>query len=251
MRQALNLATDRVKIIETSLLGEALPSLGPIPQNVIGYDASVYATEEFSVEKANALLDKAGWKLNEQGVREKVIQKTKVLLEFDLVVPESHFLSDTAGELKEMWKVIGVKINPAVLKSADILSGIIRPRNYQMILFGNTLNQNGDIFSFWHSSQRFDPGLNLSLFNDKAVDTALENVRQTLDEAGRNALLSKVQKTVRDNWPAVFLYSPNYLYATSRPLGGFPDGPIAYSSNRFDNVNLWYLRTARVFNKSN
>ncbi|MEK7653942.1 MAG: peptide ABC transporter substrate-binding protein [Patescibacteria group bacterium] len=247
VRQALNLATDRAQVITSSLVGEALPAFGPIPQNILGYDESVYAGEEFSPEKANALLDKAGWKLNEKGIREKVIQKTTVPLEFDLVIPESRFLSETANELKDMWKVIGVKINPAVLKSADILSGIIKPRNYQMILFGNTLNKNADIFSFWHSSQRFDPGLNLSLFNDKNVDTALESVRQTLDGSARNALLSKVQKTIHDNWPAVFLYSPNYLYATSRSLGGFPDGPIAYSSNRFDNVNLWYLKTARIF----
>ena len=247
VRIALNLATDRAGLVSDLMSGHSEPSFGPIPQNTLGYDASVYAGEEFSLEKASTTLDKAGWKLNEKGIREKLIQKTKVALELDLVVPDVSFLAATADKLKNDWSKIGVRINPAVLKSADIIGGIIKPRNYQMILFGNTLNQNADVFSFWHSSQRFDPGLNLALFNDKNVDTLLESVRQTLDESARNQALSKIQKTINDAKPAAFLYSPNYISATTKTLGGIPDGPIAYSSNRFDNVNQWYLKTARVF----
>lgn len=247
VRQALSLATDNRFLVEEILKGRGEAAYGPIPASIAGYDASAYSEHEFSIEKANQALEKAGWKLNDKGVREKLIQKSKVVLEFDLALPEARFLVATANALKESWAQIGVKINPAVLKSADIINGIIKPRNYQMILFGNTLNKTPDIFSFWHSSQRFDPGLNLSLFNDKNVDTLLESTRQTLDAAIRDQNLAKIQKTIHDARPAIFLYSPEYIYATSKKLGGFTAEPIAYSSNRFDNVNQWYLKTARVF----
>ncbi len=247
VRQALSLATNNQQLVTELLDGQGQIAYGPIPPSVAGYDASVYAGQEFSIEKAGALLDKAGWKLNDKGVREKLIQKSKVALEFDLVLPEATFLIETANALKESWAQIGVKVNPAVLKSADIISGIIKPRNYQMILFGNTLNRTPDIFSFWHSSQKFDPGLNLALFGDKAVDSLLEATRQTLDATTTAQNLSKIQKIIHDAWPAVFLYSPNYLYATSKDLGGFSGDLVAYSSNRFDNVKDWYLKTARVF----
>lgn len=247
VRQALIMATDNTRLVGQILGGRGEIVYGPIPPSVEGYDASVYAMHEFSLEKASTTLDKAGWKLNDKGVREKLIQKSKVALEFDLVLPEARFLVETANILKEDWAKIGVKVNPAVLKSTDIISGIIKPRNYQMILFGNTLNGTPDIFSFWHSSQRFDPGLNLALFNDKNVDTLLENTRQTLDEATRVQNLSKVEKAIYEAKASVFLYSPDYVYATSKDLGGFTREPIAYSSNRFDNVADWYLKTARVF----
>lgn len=247
VRQALVLATDNTKLVTDFLNDAGSTAYGPIPQSIAGYDASVYAGQEFSIDQANAILDKAGWKMNDRGVREKVIQKSKVPLEFDLVVPEVGFLIDTANALKESWAKIGAKINPAVLKSADIISGIIKPRNYQMLLFGNTLNKTPDIFSFWHSSQKFDPGLNLALFGDKNVDLLLESTRQSLDATTTAQNLSKVQKIIYDFKPAVFLYSPNYLYATSKSLGGFPTDSLAYSSSRFDNAEDWYLKTARVF----
>lgn len=250
VRNALSLATDNQSLVSEVLGGYGTVAYGPIPSSVSGYDASVYSSQEFSIEKANQALEKAGWKLNDKGIREKLIQKSKVILEFDLVLPEARFLVETANALKESWAKIGVKINPAVLKSADIINGIIKPRNYQMILFGNTLNKTPDIFSFWHSSQRFDPGLNLSLLNDKAVDTLLENTRQALDESIRNQNMSKIQKTIYEAKAAVFLYSPDYIYAVSKKLGGFAEDPIAYSSNRFDNVAAWYLKTARVFKNS-
>ena len=163
------------------------------------------------------------------------------------MVPEAKFLIESANLIRDDWKKIGVSLNPVVMKLSDVVNNAIKPRNYQMILFGNTLNNNPDVFSFWHSSQRFDPGLNLAIFSDKNADNLLENIRQNLDENTRQQDLSRLQKIINDAKPAVFLYSPKYIYATSKSLGGFSAKSIAFSANRFEKVNEWYLKTARVF----
>lgn len=247
VRLALAAAVDKQKILATALKGQGFVADGPIPPTVDGYDANVFSNEGVSLEKATTTLEKAGWKLGEDGVRTKVIGKNKVKLGFDIIVPEVKFLMETVNLIKDDWQKIGVSLNPVILKLSDVINNAIKPRNYQMIIFGNTLNNNPDIFSFWHSSQRFDPGLNLALFGDKTVDGLLESVRQNLNTDSRRQDLSKIQKLINDAKPAIFLFSPKYIYVTSKNLGGFSAQSIAAPSNRFEKVNEWYLKTARVF----
>ncbi len=247
VRSALAAAVDKQKILDQILNGQGSIANGPIPPTVAGYDAQIFTDETFSLENAAEILEKAGWKISDDGVRSKTIGKNKLKLEFDIVVPEAKFLVESANLIREDWKKIGVNLNPIILKPSDAVNNAIKPRNYQMILFGNTLNNNPDVFSFWHSSQRFDPGLNLSIFSDKTVDGLLESLRQNLDENSRQQDLSKLQKIINDAKPAVFLYSPKYLYATSKNLGGFSAESISFQASRFEKVNEWYLKTARVF----
>lgn len=247
VRSALATAIDKNELVEKSLGSKGVIAQGLVPASVEGYDASIFENDVFSLEKASTTLDKAGWKLDEDGIRAKTIAKTKARLEFELIVPEVKFLVETANLIKDNWAKIGVSINPIVLRPSEVISNAIKPRNYQMVLFGNTLNNNPDAFSFWHSSQRFDPGLNLALFNDKTADALLESIRQNLDSGSRLKDISKLQKIINDAKPAAFLYSPDFLYVTSKNLGGFETQSIAVPANRFEKVNEWYLKTARVF----
>ena len=116
-----------------------------------------------------------------------------------------------------------------------------------MIIFGNILRKDPDIFSFWHSSEKFYPGLNLSLYDNKKVDALLESIRKNLDENSRKGQLSQLEKLISDDQPAIFLYSPAYLYVAPKDFGGFEEKTINMPSNRFQNVNQWYLKTTRVF----
>ncbi|MBI2024778.1 MAG: peptide ABC transporter substrate-binding protein [Candidatus Harrisonbacteria bacterium] len=247
VRSALAAATDKMKFVNDIFQNKAGVVNGPLPPNVGGYSEVIFEEEIFSIEKANELLDQAGWKINESGVREKMISGAPAQLSFEVIVPEAQFLIDTANILKEDWKKIGVEINPIILRPSEVISNAIKPRNYQMMIFGNTLNNNPDIFSFWHSSQRFDPGLNLALFNNKDVDTLLETLRQNLDPDSRNEELSKLQTLIHNQRPVVFLYSPHYLYISSKNLGGISAKSVAIPAERFINVQDWYLKTARVF----
>ncbi len=247
VRLALNYATNKAGLLENVLGGQGSVEKGPIPPSISGYDDAVFLNDVFDLNLASTTLDKAGWKLGADGIRSKIIQKNKISLAFDIIVPEVRFLVDTVKQLQQDWHTIGVNLNPVVVRPSDVISGAIKPRNYQIVIFGNTLNSNPDAFSFWHSSQRFDPGLNLSLFSDKAVDALLESVRQDADLETRTQTLSKIQKLINDQKPAIFLYSPDYIYVTSKNLGGFSAKSIAIPANRFDNVTGWYLKTARVF----
>lgn len=244
IKLALSLATDRQTLIKNVFLGRALPVFGPLISSIEGHSGVEF-------EKANKILDDDGWRINNEGIREKEFiqgKKKEILkLEFKLVVPEIPFLVETANIIQEDWKKIGVKLDLAVLQASDVNSGIIKTRDYEMILFGNILGRNPDLFSFWHSSERFYPGLNLSLYDSEEADALIESIRRSSSEENRQKNLDKLQSLIAADQPAIFLYSPFYFYIVKNQLGGFDKKSFYLPSGRFENVEEWYLKTERRF----
>jgi len=157
-------------------------------------------------------------------------------------------LRQTAELLKEDWAKIGAETEIKIFPLDEINQEIIKTRNYEIILFGNNLGRSPDLFSFWHSSEKFYPGLNLSLYEDKDVDALIESIRKDLNEQRRNQKLKEAQLRIIKDQPAIFLYSPDYFYVSQNRLGGFGENNfIAIPSDRFKNVEKWYIKTARVF----
>ncbi len=249
VRLALNYATDREKLINDVFSGLAIPVEGPLVLGMNGYDAEVYPEEIFSLDEATSILEADGFETNDEGVREKIVNKQIRRLEFDLVVPEIPFLVQSANLIKDDWSKIGVKLSLIIRPPQEINDEFIKTRNYQMILFGNIF-ENGDspdLYSFWHSTERFYPGLNLSLYENETVDVLIELIREILSEPKRQAGLSTLQSMIVQDYPAVFLFSPHYLYVGKNWLKGFDEEFISSTSQRFQNVEKWYVKTARVF----
>lgn len=245
VRQALAWSIDKEGLVKDALAGHGKVAGGPVPEGTFYFDSGV-AVVPPSLELASDTLDKAGWKITPQGFREKTIKTSKIPLALTLTVPQIGFLTKTADMLKDSWGKIGFKINLTTAPPEEITASTIKNRDYEMLLFGNVLGKNTDLFSFWHSSQRFYPGLNLALYNNKKVDSLLESVRQNLDEAGRKAQFSDLQKLIIADYPVVFLYSPEYVFVAEKNLHGVEGGLITEPAERFARTNKWYLKTARV-----
>ena len=249
VRLALNYATDKSGIIQDVFGGKALSVDGPLIPGMSGYDPDVYPQEGFSTEKANSILDNGGWVIEEDGVRAKTMNSGKVRLEFDLVVPAISFLTESARIISENWAKIGVKANVIEYSVEKINEDAIRTRNYQMILFGNIFSNNGvpDLSSFWHSSERFYPGLNLALYENRTADSLIESIREATDSNRKQSSLSSLQSLIVQDSPGVFLFSPNYFYVSKNSLGGFNERFITLASKRFQNISAWHTKTARTF----
>jgi peptide/nickel transport system substrate-binding protein len=246
VRDALTRATNRERLVGEVLNGHGIPVEGPIYPSIEGFTPHLLGETPFSIEVAAEILDKGGWSIGDSGVRTKKISQNNVTLSFEIVVPDIDFLVSALNIIAEDWAKIGVHVTPVVLPPAEVSGDVIRARNYQMILFGNILKNNPDVFSFWHSSERFRPGLNLSLYENKKVDDLLDVIRKDFNTESRVVNIKKLQTIITDEAPAVFLFSPNYLYITTKSLGGFDDTLIDNPSDRFGAMNTWYLKTART-----
>src|SRR3989344_1418633 len=254
IRTALDYAIDKKAIISNVLGGQAMDAKGPLTAGVQGYNVEIYSVNQnISQEKTKELLENNGWKMNSEGTREMTVQKTSqkgkkketeiIRLEFTLVVPQApSFLGEAAKLIQEDWAKIGVKLNLNIMPIANINEEIIKTRNYQMLLFGNIFSSedNPDLFSFWHSSERFYPGLNLALYENKKADILIESIRRNLNFEKRQKDLSDLQEVIIDDVPAAFLFSPFYLYIASPQLKGFEPNIISQPSDRFKDAEKWY-----------
>ncbi|MEK7635820.1 MAG: peptide ABC transporter substrate-binding protein [Patescibacteria group bacterium] len=246
VRLALLTATNKNGIIKKIFSGQATEVSDPLI-NTINETKNNSTKPEFSLEKAAQILESTGWKIKDNEIREKDIDKENVALEFILTVPEIPFLVETAELIKSDWEKIGIKLNLLVLPLSEINNNAIKNRDYQMILFGNILGRNPDIFSFWHSSERFYPGLNLSLYESKTADSLLETIRKDFNDEKRQSDLLSLNSLITSDSPAIFLYSPNYLYVARKNLGGFDSAEISFLSDRFKNIENWHVKTAKSF----
>lgn len=249
VRKALAYATNKKQIIDQALLGQADVVDAPILKEILGIDnfTEVY---DFSLEKARKELSDAGWKdTNGDGILDKKIIKTdkeSTKLEIDLYTSDWVELSKIAGMLKRQWEAIGgVKVNVKILNIGDLSQKVIRPREFNALLFGEILYMDPDPFSFWHSSQKKDPGLNLSVYDNPDVDRLLEQARQTLDYGERIRKYDAFQQIITQDVPAIFLFSPHYLYTMSESIKGVEVENIATPARRFSGVEKWYIRTNR------
>jgi len=248
VRIALDYATDKKKIIDEVFNGDAIVADGPVVLGMNGYSQKVSFESVFSPEKAASILDADGWRVGEDGVRWKTVKKETSRLEFNLISPKVQFLEDAANIIASDWARIGVKLN-VLAKSSEEIDEIIKTRNYEIIIFGNSFTSynNPDLSSFWYSSQKFYPGLNLSLYENKSVDNLIEISRETMNDSKRQSALSSLQSLIVGDQPAVFLFSPDYTYISKPQLEGFEETEINSASGRFKNIENWYIKTARVF----
>ncbi|PIV31830.1 hypothetical protein COS33_01115 [Candidatus Wolfebacteria bacterium CG02_land_8_20_14_3_00_37_12] len=246
VRMALDLAVNKEELVKNIFSDYATIVSGPLVQN------NDVAENLSSIDEASKILDDSGWLMNEEGIRQKTIGKEVIKMEFSLVVPQIQILIDTAELIKQEWGKIGVKANISILSLSEINNEIIKTRDYQMIIFGNILGKSPDLYSFWHSSEKFYPGLNLSLYENKTADKLIESIRENFNDDKRSVDLEKLQSLIASDYPAVFLYSPDYLYIGKKKFYRFdsltPEEKfISFSSDRFNNIEKWYVETTRAF----
>lgn len=247
VRSALNMSLDREKIVNEILSGYGIAINGPIPPKSKYFDRTNNEIE-FNVTKAIEILEKNGWKLNEEtNIREKTVKKVVTPLHFSISTSDAPELKNVANILKEDWKKIGADVEIKVFEMGDLNQNVIRPREYDALLFGEIIGRDMDLFAFWHSSQRNDPGLNIAMYANITVDGILEKTRSINNEEEKSKKYIEFQEEIKDDIPAIFIYSPDFIYIIPEKIKNFSVGQITMPSERFLNIHNWNIKTEKLW----
>ncbi len=249
VRKALDVSVDKDQIIKEVLGGYGKAINSPIPITITdtaltGATTTESLTTEERIASARQVLEKAGWTLNAStSIYEKKTSEKTEKLAFTISTSNSTELIRTAELLKDQWTKIGADVKIETFESSDLTQKVIRPRKYGALLFGQIVGRDIDLYPFWHSTQRVDPGLNIASYTNTKANTALEIARSTSDQIKRVAARADFAKEVANDIPAVFLFSPEYIYAQNTQV--FTDNMqfITEPSDRFININTWYTNT--------
>ncbi len=246
IRKALSLAINRHQLIQNVFNGNGFPIMGPVPPGM-GITQTPIPSNTHTIALAARVLTNAGWTYD--GNAREWRNKAKKLVFNSLTIKTSNVSSmrNVATAVRNDWQKLGISITIELYEPGDLNQNVIRPRDYQALLSGVAINHGQDLFAFWHSSQRTDPGLNIALYANKTVDALLENARTVRDAKKRLADLNSIEKDISADYPATFIYNPKFIYTIQNTLHGVVMPIINTPSNRFATVATWYTSTNLVW----
>jgi len=246
VRKALSLALDRRYITETVLGGYATAIMGPIPPGGPIDRTSVPQFENPTKAAADVLL-KAGWIYDSDARAWKQARAKETLEGITLRTSNVPELKSVASAVKADWEKLGISVSIELYEPGDLSQNVIRPRKYEALLYGMVIGRDHDLYAFWSSQGRNDPGLNIALYANKAVDALLEEARSSSEEEKHFAALQKIEDTIAAEYPAAFVYAPNFIYTVPKDLQGVVLPQIIVPADRFASAASWYRITDSVW----
>lgn len=243
LRQAISRYLNRSQIVETAVKGYAQPLTQPLLPGQVGY-TSKYQYASLDEAGATAELAAAGWGLP---AGETFRRKDNRPLELKLATVSGGELEAAANEVKKQLATIGIDVQLVLLSRDELQQSYIRPRSFQLLLYSLNLGSDPDVYSFWHSSQVNDPGLNLSQYKSTESDRALETARLKSDDLIRKGKYETFLRQWNADAPAAVLYQRVYVYGQRSTASGLAAKRLITPADRFYQVERWTVNQRFVY----
>ncbi len=190
VRQAIMYAVDQEKLTKDVLFGVDVPAHSVLTPITPGYSKPSSTLYSYNPDKANALLDSAGWVKGSDGVRTK--DGKKLSLEI-LLFTGGGFELPTQFVVSELSKV-GFTSNTTVQPFATA-QGSFNAGTHNLGAFGY-YGADPYLLNIWVNSDAIKAGFNWSHYANPAVDAMIAKANATAADAARNSLYEKVGSTL-------------------------------------------------------
>lgn len=243
VRKALALLVDResIKKVIYGRAGRATANYLNGPEEFV----SKHSEWEFSIEKASALLEEAGWKVGPDGIREKDSKKLKLLFQTSINSPRQK----TQMIFKQACQKAGIDVElKSVVASVFFSSDIANPDTYskfysdlEELLTVMTQPDPGSFMSRFRSREvptkgNKWQGMNFPRWVDKEYDAALDAADIEVDPIRRAALYIKCNDMLRQNTVIIPVMQRFGVHASSSTLRPALS-PWAFTT---DDLQDWY-----------
>lgn len=249
-RAALTMIINRDALVEKTLYGHGVPIATPttfVPAGLESTDDTEVTSEDSPEEAAIAVLEDGGWLKNNLGLWEKQIDGGTVTLSITLRTSNTPLFASLVNTVAEQWQSIGVEVTVEQFEQTGLVQSVIRTRDFQALLFGLDMNRTQDLYPFWHSSQRDDPGLNIAEYTNLTVDGLLEEARTEQDNTAREAILAEASQIIADERPAVFLFQPNLVYLVRSDVSLAQMSNLGRPADRFTAIADWHTESESLW----
>ena len=239
LRTILSRSIDRQAVLEKATSGQGVVLTQPLLPGQTGYTAK-YAPSALKASAAKQALESAGWVQSNPG---SVRTKGEASLKLSLVTLSGGELERAATEIKRQWADLGIELQVTAVNREELQQTYMRPRNFKLLLYGVNVGSDPDVYSFWHSTQAKDPGVNLSGYSSTDADRALEAGRLKSDTQVRQGKYDAFLKAWNADMPAAVLYQTTYNYGTRDTVAGIAARRLVVPADRFYDVQNWTVRT--------
>jgi len=203
VRDALNLLVDR-KSVQDYIYGRTGVATANFLNNPQRY-RSTNTKFEFNVDKANQVLEAAGWKRGSDGVRAKDGKKLKFVFQTSINAPRQK----TQAIIKQACQKAGIELElKAITSSVFFSSDVANPDTYtkfycDLEMYTTTMTQPDpqvfmDQFTSWEVATKANKwqGRNISRWRNDEYDKAFRAAEGELDPVKRASLFMRMNELV-------------------------------------------------------
>ncbi len=234
VRQAFSYAIDRAQIVKGILKGFGEVAYSPLQKHA--FHNENIETYSYDVQRAEQLLDEAGWEKSGDGFRYKDGQK----LSFTITVPASDAVRvNMANYVAEGFKSIGANVDVAALDWSAIT---IEETDAFMIGWGSPYDADHHTYILFHSEESSvtGSGYNYGSYSNAKVDALLEKGRLSTDEKERQASYMAFQEELANDPAFAFIAYVNAVYGVHGNIEGVKERTLGHHGSGFLwNVEEW------------
>ncbi|HEY0122016.1 MAG TPA: peptide ABC transporter substrate-binding protein [Rhizobium sp.] len=238
VRHALYMAIDKASIIDALYFGLPVATESYMPQQAFYYNPDL-PKHEFNIEKANTLLEDAGWKMGSDGVR----VKDGLRLSFENSTTSGNHLREQMQQfMQQTFAQIGAEMKIRNLPPAVMWGDHWMLSQFESAIAGIVFLTGGDpdtsdYFSSKAIGAKGGAGQNTWQWQSEAVDKLLAEGARIFVPEERKKTYAKLQELVRDELPFLPLHQFTDLRGYKK---GF-EGMVPNVNVRIDswNINTW------------
>lgn len=239
VRQALYHAVNREAIVDLIYYGLPETTESFLPKMSWAY-ANDLPAQEYSIEKANKILDEAGWKKGQDGIREKDGKRLSFLI---ATTSGNELRAQTQQLIQQDWKNIGVELKINNMPAAVMWGDHWFKSQFESVLVSvNYMTGNDPDANYRFNSHAIPAqggsGSNVSQYKNPEADALLEKGRQTIDIEERKKIYHDLQHVLREDLALLPLYQTVRVQGHKKGLEGFKPN-INVLSNAW-NAGTWY-----------
>lgn len=245
VRQAIQYAIDKQKIVDTLLYGKVNVGTSVISYGMFRCDLP---PSEYNPEKAKALLDEAGWKVGTDGIR----QKDGVRMSLKIATTTGNMLREqTEQVLVEMLKQVGIELVIENVPS-DVLfagwesDGMRDKGKFDIVMYTTgpyIFAPDSHLYSNYHkdsipTAENEGSGSNFSRYINEDVSKWIEESFSTTDIAKRHELYCKIASQINKEIPRIYLYDRLSITAHRVEFHGLSISP-SFVDFAWNSQNWW------------
>ena len=161
-----------------------------------------------------------------------------------VTVKGDKYMEEIANRLAEQLKSLGVPNQVAAYEaSQDFTLNVLRPRNYDILIYEIAMGADPDVVPYYHSAEATENGYNLSNYKNATVSNLILSARNTIDTSLRDAKYRKFLEIWLDEVPSIALYQSSLPYFMNKNVRAFSaDQHLVSGEDRFNDIINWSVK---------
>ena len=233
VRQALLYGLDRDAMVKSIMFGQGSVANASEPVLSWAYNPDNSPKYPYDPQKAEQLLDAAGWKKGADGIRAKDGKK----MSFQCWTNAGNKVRENyVTVMQEQWKQIGVEMTPKLEEWNAFLDRLTKTHDFDCFLVGFVWGVDPNQRTMFHTDS-YKGGFNMAKYSNPELDKILDDALQTTDVAKRKDLYLKMQQIIAEDLPVTIIDFPKQPAAVSKKVAGLVPNAANF---RFE-ANKWGL----------